>query len=227
MVEILCLIPARSGSKGITHKNIKLFKGKPLIAWTIEQAQKCKYNLKIVVSTDSDEYRKIALELGAEVPFLRPNEIAQDLSTDIEFIKHAVDWLKLNQNYNPELILQLRPTSPLRKVEDINKSIEIFLQNKNSYDSLRSVVEIEKSPYKMYNIYNNVLTPLFAEINNIKEPINQCRQVLPTCYLHNGYIDILKTELLNKNTISGTKIYPFVMDDSETLDIDNEKDWVS
>ena len=98
MTKILCIIPARSGSKGIKNKNIINFSGKPLLAWSIEQAQKCKYEMKIIVSTDSQEYADISIKYGAEVPFLRPLEISDDLSTDFEFIKHCIDWLKKNEN---------------------------------------------------------------------------------------------------------------------------------
>ena len=225
-MKILCIIPARSGSKGIPHKNIKLFHDKPLLAWSINQAQQSKYNMRIIVSTDSQQYATIANNYGAETPFLRPPEISQDLSTDYECIKHCLDWLNLNENYIPDIVLQLRPTQPLRKIETIDKCLDIFIQNRNNYDSLRTVVEFEKSPYKMYNIVNNQLLPLFTEINNIKEPYNQCRQVLPKTYLHNGYIDIFNADIINKNTISGLNIYPFIMNKCDIIDIDTDDDWI-
>ena len=193
MVEILCIIPARSGSKGIQNKNIIEFKGKPLLAWSIEQAQKCDYNMKIIVSTDSEEYANIATKYGAEVPFLRPPEISHDLSTDFEFINHCVDWLKTNENYTCDIILQLRPTSPTRKIEDLNRALNLFIKNRDKFDSLRSVIPFEKSPFKMYLLNDKKLTPLFDKVNNIQEPYNQPRQILPQSYLHNGYIDIIKT----------------------------------
>lgn len=225
--DILCIIPARSGSKGMVHKNIKIFKGKPLLAWSIEQAQRCKYYMRIIVSTDSLKYKNIAIKYGAEVPFLRPVEISQDNSTDFELIKHAVNFLKIEENYNPEIILHLRPTQPLRKVSDINKCLDLFIQNYNKYDSLRTIVAFDKSPFKMYSIdtKDNNLIPLFKEIKNIKEPYNQGRQFLPKTFLHNGYIDIIKTSILSKNTISGEKIYPYLMNKNDTIDIDTEDDW--
>lgn len=225
MIRILCIIPARSGSKGLPHKNIKDYRGKPLLAWSIEQAQLCRYEMKIVVSTDSKEYADIAMKSGAEAPFLRPSEISGDLSTDYECMKHSVEWLKQNQQYCPDIVLQLRPTSPLRKVEDINNAIGLFLENRENYDSLRSVIEFEKSPYKMYTLTENTLVPLFKKVDDIDEPYNKCRQILPKCYLHNGYIDIFNTSILETGTISGEKIYPYVMDKEDTLDIDEAKDW--
>ena len=223
-IKILCIIPARSGSKGLPHKNIMDFKGKPLLSWSIEQAQQCKYSMKIIVSTDSEKYAEISRQYGAEVPFLRPANISGDISTDYECIKHCVDWLKENEKYEPDIILHLRPTQPYRKIEHINKAIELFISKRQTYDSLRSVIPIEKSPYKMYSINNEELEPLFNEVNNIKEPYNQARQLLPQCYLHNGYIDILNTEILKHNTISGKRIYPFIMDMNNNIDIDEEKD---
>jgi N-acylneuraminate cytidylyltransferase len=225
MIRILCIIPARSGSKGLPHKNIKEYRGKPLLAWSIEQAQLCRYDMKIVVSTDSKEYADIAMKYGAEAPFLRPSEISGDLSTDYECMKHSVEWLKENHQYYPDIVLQLRPTSPLRKVEDIDNAVCLFLENRENYDSLRSVVEFEKSPYKMYTLTENTLVPLFKKVDNIDEPYNQCRQILPKCYLHNGYIDIFNTSILENATISGERIYPYVMNKEDTLDIDEAKDW--
>ena len=224
-MKILCIIPARSGSKGIPHKNIKLFHDKPLLAWSISQAQQSKYDMRIIVSTDSQEYATIANNYGTETPFLRPPEISQDLSTDYECIKHCLDWLKNNENYIPDIVLQLRPTQPLRKIETIDNCLDIFIQNRNNYDSLRTVIEFEKSPYKMYNIVNNQLIPLFMEINNIKEPYNQCRQILPKTYLHNGYIDIFNADIIDNNTISGLNIYPYIMNKNDVIDIDNNEDW--
>ena len=236
-MKILCIIPARSGSKGIRNKNIKKLKGHPLLAYSIFQARQSKYKMKIIVSTDSQEYAEIAKTYGAEVPFLRPSEISGDLSTDFMCIDHCVTWLKYNQSYNPEIILHLRPTQPYRKVEDIDHCLDIFINS--DYDSLRSVIPIDKSPYKMYTISQKVnqkkntthsflstsLIPLFKSIPKIKEPYNQCRQALPQCFLHNGYIDILRTNILKNKTISGEKIYPFVMKKTENIDIDNDKDW--
>lgn len=227
--KILCLIPARSGSKGIPHKNIKGLNGKPLIAYSIEQALQSRFNdsMRVVVTTDSEKYAEIAKKYGADVPFLRPSSISQDLSTDLEFMKHAIDWLKKNNNEDFDIILQLRPTQPMRKVEDIDKCLSLFIENYDNYDSLRSVVEFEKSPFKMYRITDDtLLTPLFTSVDTIKsEPFNQCRQYLPKTYLHNGYIDILKVSLLEKNIISGERIIPYVMEKNATIDIDTNDDW--
>lgn len=224
-MKILTIIPARSGSKGIPHKNIKLFQNKPLLAHSIGHATKCKHKSKIIVSTDSEEYADIARSYGAEVPFLRPKDISLDLSTDFEFISHAIDWLKSNEDYEPDIVVQLRPTYPTRNVDKLNECIDIFVKNRSEYDSLRTVIPFEKSPFKMYTIKDESLTPLFVEINGISEPYNRCRQILPRCYLHNGYIDIFNASLVKNGTISGNKIYPYVMSADEYHDIDSLEDW--
>ena len=228
-MNILCIIPARSGSKGIPDKNIRSFHGKPLLAWTIIQALKCKYKMKIIVSTDSEKYAKIAKEYGAEVPFLRPKEISDDLSTDLEFIKYTSENLELLHHYKSDIILQLRPVTPNRSVKIINNCLDTFIRNFDEYDSLRTVINSEKSPYKMYSINeeDNKLIPLFENVNNLKESYNQPRQILPKVYLHNGYIDILKTDIIKNDLISGNKIYPYIMDKTDNIDIDYENDWIN
>ena len=237
-LKILALIPARSGSKGIPDKNIKLFNGKPLIAWSIDQAKASKYEMRIVVSTDSAEYAAVANKHGAETPFLRPAKISQDLSIDIEFIYHAVEWLKREEGYVADIIVQLRPTQPCRSVKCLDECLDIFVANYDKYDSLRTVYEMEKSPYKMYTVCEDSegdengeggemkeLLPLFKAVKGIWEPYNQCRQALPKCYLHNGYIDILKTSILERGTISGERIYPYIMSSDDCIDIDTVVDW--
>ena len=225
-MKILCIIPARSGSKGIPDKNIKFLLDKPLIAWSIEQAKNTKYykegSMRIIVSTDSEKYKQIALKYGAEVPFIRPDNISQDTSIDIEFINHAVKTLKMNEDYTCDYILQLRPTQPCRSRGLIDDCLDKFIGSK--FDSLRTVIPVEKTPYKMYKIDGDELVPLFKNINGITESYNIGRQYLPKTYLHNGYVDILKPKLLEKNMISGN-ILAYEMGYESNIDIDSLQDW--
>ena len=223
---ILALIPARCGSKSIPNKNIKEYAGKPLIAWTIEQAKKSKHITDIIVSTDSEEYKKIAEKHGANVPFLRPKEISEDHSTDLEFMKHTIEYLKENGK-TPNMIVHLRPTYPTRKVEDIDEAIGKFLNNDKSYTSLRSVVEAEYPAYKMYSIEGKQeLKPLFKIVNGIEEPYNNARQLLPKSYWHNGCIDITTPDCIEKfDSISGNKILAYTMEKNEVYDIDTMEEW--
>ena len=225
-LNILAIIPARKGSKGIKMKNIKLFRGKELIYWSIDLAKRCKYINRTILSTDGESIRDVGLKYGAEVPFLRPESISQDLSPDEDFIKHCIHCIEGRGEKIPDIIVQLRPTYPTRKLSILNDCIETFIKNWNTHDSLRTVYKLDKSPYKMYRIEDDFLVPLFQEVDGIREPYNQCRQLLPTTYIHNGYIDIMKTAtILNKGSITGDRIYPYVMSADEYHDIDSEKDW--
>ena len=229
-MNILCVIPARSGSKGLKDKNIFDLKGLPMMVWSIKQAQKSKFSkdMKIILSTDSEEYRQIGIKYEIEAPFLRPKEISGDLSTDYECISHCVNFLLKEEKYKSDIILQLRPTYPTRTIETLDNCISKFMEIRKEYDSLRTVIPFEKSPFKMYTIENNILNPLFKEINYkqeiLREPYNECRQKLPQTYLHNGCIDIFNTEILKNKTVTGNKIYPYLMECKEINDIDTIED---
>lgn len=232
MVEkILCIIPARAGSKEIPNKNIKPFCGRPLLAWSIEQARAAAHPMRIIVSTDSADYAAIARAHGAEVPFLRPKEISQDLSIDEELFAHALDWLKEHESYEPDILVHLRATYPTRSVETLNACIQRFLEIKDKYTSLRTVIPTEKTPFKMYRMQPGpagpVLEPLFRSLEGIHEPFNNCRQVLPPTWTHNCCIDILTPAVVRSGSMSGSAIYPFIMRPDEMLDIDTDTDWAT
>jgi N-acylneuraminate cytidylyltransferase len=227
--NIVAFIPARSGSKGILNKNIKLYKDRPLFVHSINIALQCKYINSVYVSTDSEEYQKIAINNGAKVTPLRPKNISDDLSPDIDTFKFFINSFN-DINEIPNIIIHLRPTYPNRTIELLNNTIETFINNINDYDSLRTIVKIKKIPYKMYYIENNNLIPYIKTYNknsiDIIEPYNQARQLFPDTYLHNGCIDIVKSDIIIKyNLLSGNKIFPYVMDDNETNDIDDINDF--
>jgi len=217
---IVALIPARSGSKSIVDKNIILYKNRPLIAHAIEQSLNSKYIENTFVSTDSKKYRDIALKCGAKVPFLRPDNISKDLSTDYEVFVHFLKFLKQSNQKIPDVIVHLRATYPSREVKDIDKAIEVFVENYNAFDSLRSVVESSHTPYKMWRLEGNKLDPLLKDLD-INEPYNQARQNLPIVYWQNACIDIVKTStILNKMSMTGDNIYAYIMNKDEIHDID-------
>ena len=228
-MKIIALIPARGGSKGIPNKNIKLFCGEPLIKYSIDIANKCHHISDVIVSTDSSSIADIAKKCGAHVPFIRPSNISQDHSPDIEFIDHYINWNNENNIEQPDLIVQLRPTYPIRSLDLLNSCINQMIINFDKYDSLRTVVLNEcKSPFKMYFVENNVLKPIIPDgtFPFIKEPYNMCRQVLPNTYTHNGCIDIIKTDVvINKKCLSGHHILPVIMNTDEINDIDSMEDW--
>ncbi len=219
---IVALIPARSGSKGIKHKNIKLYKGEPLMAHSIKVALKSKYIKEVYVSTDSKIYQEIAIECGAKTTPLRPDKISDDLSPDIDVFEFFLN----NVTNKPDIIVHLRPTYPNRTIEILDECIEKFIENYNNYDSLRTVINLKKTPYKMYYIENDELKPYFKEYRDLIEPYNQARQYFPETYLHNGCIDIIKSDIiLNQHLLSGNKIYPYIMEESENNDIDDINDF--
>jgi len=230
--KILCLIPARSGSKGIKHKNLALYKGRPLVFHAIDQALECSkvYPMRIIVSTDCEKYKKIIEEEYnslVEVPFLRPKTISNDLSTDFEFVDHALNWLSINEpEYtHPDFILHLRPSQPARTSSTIEDCIRTFLNVKEQYDSLRTVYPTHSKPFKSYTIENETLVPLFKEYKEIThEPFNQCRQLFPDTYLHNGYVDIVKFETVNKKRSISGKMFPYIMETCHDKDIDTPED---
>ena len=206
---MLAIIPARSGSKGVPEKNIKLIGGIPLFAYSIILAKMTPGVDRVIVSTDSKEYAEIAIKYGAEIPFLRPVEISKDMSTDLELFLHALNWFNKNENYNPEYILHLRPTTPLRDPLVIKNAIKLLLKNKENASSLRSGHLAPESPFKWFlkdsnNFYKGLKENLTAD------EINQPRQSFPAVYIPNGYIDVLKSStIINSGTLHGDKMLVF------------------
>ena len=185
------------------------------------------YPMRIIVSTDSEEYAAVARAYGAEVPFLRPADISQDLSIDEELFLHALKWLKEAEGYEPDILVHLRATYPTRSVETLNKCIETFLRVQGDYDSLRTVVPVDKTPFKMYRLIGDRIEPLFRTLDDIHEPFNNCRQRLPKTFVHNCCIDILKPAVVWSGSMSGPRIYPFFMEAGDFFDIDTAEDWAA
>jgi CMP-N-acetylneuraminic acid synthetase len=216
MSQTIAIIPARGGSKGIPRKNIRLLGGKPLIAYTIETALKSKYIDIVVVSTEDEEIAGISKKFGAEV-IERPEELAGDESPTIDAIKHVIQTLREKDNYNPDIVVLLQPTTPLRIVEDINNAVELFLNN-----DCESVVSVCKAnPYWCLTIKDKHLEPTFGWDYFYKR-----RQDLLHSYSLNGVIYITTIENLNKyNSFFNKKIIPYIMPYERSIDIDEEIDF--
>ena len=222
--EVLAVIPARSGSKSVPHKNIRKIGGKPMIAYSIEHALQSDWITRVIVSTDSEEYACIAREYGAEVPFLRPAEYATDTALDYDVFYHALTWLKEKENYVPEIVVQLRPTYPIRRISDIDGMIQMLLENPQA-DSVRSITKATEIPYKMWLqgdlTGDGRIIPLIKEI---PECYNMPRQQLPEVYYQNACIDVFRPEVvLEKHSMSGEYILGYEM--TENYDIDTEEDF--
>lgn len=220
--EILALIPARGASKSIPRKNLLMLAGRPLISYSIAQALASRHITRVVVSTDDDEIAAVALSCGAEVPFRRPAEFAQDRSTDLEVFRHALTVLRDAHAYAPAGVVHLRPTGPVRTVARIDEAIELFLQHPEA-DSLRSVVVPQHTPYKMWRIVDGQLEPLL-DVAGVAEPYCEPRQSLPDVYWQNGYIDIVRPHvILEQGLMGGRRILPFVMHEP-VLELDYPED---
>lgn len=226
MTEILALIPARGGSKGIPRKNIRSFAGYPLIAWSIAAAKQAACVTRIIVSTDDEEIAAVAREYGAETPFLRPVEFAQDQTTDLPVFEHALQWLEANENYQPEVVIQLRPTSPIRPRDCVDSAVNILLEHVDA-DCVRGVVPAGQNPHKMWRFAGEgqPMKPLL-EVEGIAEPYNAPRQILPPVYWQTGHIDAIRVSTIReKHSLTGDVIYPLMLDPRYTVDIDTLSDW--
>jgi len=226
MTEILALIPARGGSKGIPRKNIRNFAGYPLIAWSIAAAKQASCVTRVILSTDDEEIAAVAREYSAETPFLRPVELAQDNTTDLPVFEHALAWLEEHEGYKPEVVIQLRPTSPIRPKNCVDSAVKILMSHEDA-DCVRGVVPAGQNPHKMWRFSGagQPMKPLL-EVEGIPEPYNAPRQILPPVYWQTGHIDAIRVSTIKqKSSLTGEVIYPLVIDPRYTVDIDNLSDW--
>ncbi|MDO8743413.1 MAG: acylneuraminate cytidylyltransferase family protein [Candidatus Azambacteria bacterium] len=215
--KIIAIIPARGGSKSIPKKNIVDLGGFPLIAYSIAVAKLSNIISRVIVSTDSEEIAQVARKYGAEVPFMRPAEFAADTSGDFEVFKHAIEWLKENENYEPEYLVHLRPTTPLRESELIDKGIEDIIRHPEA-TSLRSGHELRESPHKCFALENGFFVGLFPE-DKRPDYANLPRQAFPAAYQPDGYVDVVKRKTIMEDGIfHGSKILGFISPDTGELD---------
>jgi CMP-N,N'-diacetyllegionaminic acid synthase len=218
---IYSLIPGRGGSKGVPNKNIRPLQGKPLIVHSIEISLKSPSIQRTFVSTDSQQIAEVARHAGAEVPFLRPPELAQDDTRDLPVFQHFLGWLAQNDILLPDAIFQFRPTSPSRSVSKIEEAVELLKRHPEA-DSVRGVVEPGQNPYKMWTVADGFMHPLLS-ISGVGEPFNEPRQSLPKVYWQVGYLDLIRTQtILKQNSLTGTRILPLKIDSKDSIDIDDE-----
>ncbi|MFC1729981.1 cytidylyltransferase domain-containing protein [candidate division KSB1 bacterium] len=220
--SVIAVIPARGGSKGIPKKNIVPVAGKPLIAYTIETAKKSKLIQRIIVSTDSKEIADIAKKYGAEVPFMRPKEFAKDDTPDLPVFRHSIGWLEKNGE-KPDIIVNLRPTTPLRTSEDIDNAVEIVI--KEDCDSVRSFFKADRHPYWMYKIEGEKNGGKAKPFTG-KDPIKHYprRQLLPPLYNLNACVDVMTAKNIKKGSLYGKDMRAYIMPAERSLDIDDKKD---
>lgn len=218
-MSVLAIVPARSGSKSVPDKNVLSFRGRPLLVHSIEHARLARNVDRVLVSTDSPRYREIAKDAGAEAPFLRPEALAGDLSTDLEVFTHALRWLEREEGYRPELCVHLRPTCPTRTVADVEKAVDLLAADPTA-DSVRSVVRAPHTPHKMWRLAEGgMLRPLLDSSGPPHEPWNLPRQVLPEVYLQNAAVDVVRSAVvLERRSMTGTRVLAYVMDRLQDVD---------
>ena len=222
--RIVGLIPARAGSKRVPNKNVLRLHGHPLLAYTISAALDSGVFEKVIVSTDSDEYAQIALHYGAEVPFLRPNSLAQDSSADIGWVAHALENLALI-GYEFEIFSILRPTSPFRNASTIRRAYEAF-SSRTDIDSIRAVELCSQHPGKMWRIKGDHLIPLLSVQPDELDWFSSPTQSLPEVWVQNASLEIAFSRcVLESESISGNRIAPFKTVFPEGIDINSEFDF--
>ena len=224
-MSVLGIIPARGGSKRIPRKNIRLLAGKPLINYTIEAALGAKCLDRFIVSTDDDEIAEVAKRCGAEVPFRRPAELAEDGTPDQPVFRHALEELKELSKYEPEIVLNLRPTTPLKTSKTIDKVIETIIETKADIVRTMSPVTGVNHPYWMYKLSENDQAVPF--VNDIRMGQYFQRQLLPPVYRINCAADAMKSRLIYEGNIFGdnSDMRIVITSQEESIDIDTEFDF--
>lgn len=214
--NIVAIITARGGSKGLPRKNIRMLNNKPLISYSIMAALQCRYISRCIVSTEDPEIKKISIEWGADV-ISRPDYLATDQALSRDVVRHVLETVKDDEKL-PEYFVLLQPTSPLRTAEHLSSCIEKFLAME--YLSAVSMTEVEHHPYKDFFLSENKLEPLFGQ-----EYLDKPRQSLPRVYRQNGAIYLMRSDVfLAHNSFCVSPIYPFVMDRLASIDIDTQDD---
>lgn len=216
--EVLALIPARGGSKSIPRKNLLNLGGKPLVAYSIEQALASRHITRVIVSTEDDEIAAVAQACGAEVPVRRPDHLAADEATDLDVFRHMLAALRDGEGYACDLVVHLRPTGPVRRVETIDHAIELIRTFPDA-DSLRSVSPALQTPYKMWRPGTPFMEPVMAIPGQPDSP-SQPRQSLPETYWQNGYVDVVRPRtLFELHSMTGRRVLPLLLDE-EPLELD-------
>lgn len=213
--NIIGIIPARGGSKSLPRKNIRLLNGKPLIYYTISEAKKSKYLHRLIVSTEDSEIAEIAKQYEVEV-IERPVELAQDDTPSLPVYQHVIRYLEEVEDFHPDIIVVLQPTSPCRLVADIDGAIEAFL--KAGCDSVVGVCETEHPPHWIYSLEGDRLKPILKDWDKVT-----IRQNAPKTYRLNGAVYVIRRDIImQQNRVMGTDNRPFIMPLERSVDIDSD-----
>jgi len=220
--KVVAIIPARGGSVGIPRKNLALINGCPLVVHSIQHALKASSVGRVIVSTDDEEIAKVAQAAGAEVPFIRPSELAEDHVLDLPVFKHALDVLNEQESYKPDLVVHLRPTAPYRDPHWINEAVALLKECPEA-TSIRSVSPPREHPYRVFQIEGNGFLSAIMKHEH-PEPYLLRRQDLPSMYYYNCVIDVTRPSTISAGTMTGSAILPYVMRGDDVIDIDVPQD---
>jgi len=222
-MDILAIIPARGGSIGIPRKNLVDFEGAPLVVHSIRHALASDRITRTIVSSEDEEILEIARRAGAETPFVRPPELAEDHVLDLPVFVHALDHLADTEAYVPDIVVHLRPTAPHRDPKWIDEAIQLLIAHPEA-DAVRSVSQPDKHPYRIFTIdAAGYLRPIMAHEH--PEPYLLRRQDLPAMYYYNCVIDVTRAStILNKQSMTGDRLFPYVMHPDDVIDIDTPRD---
>ncbi len=225
-IKVLGVIGARAGSKSIPDKNIKPLLGKPLFAWIAEAGKASKHVSRIIMSTDSPTYAKLANEYGVETPFIRPDELSGDKVPDWDYLSHAAVWLYENEGWKADIIVRLPPTSPLCTPEHIDACVELLMSDPAA-DSSRTIVPASKHPYKLWKTDGDYLVPFLSEeYTGLKDAHNLPRQSFPEAYQHVDVIALRWKTLVEDGSMAGQKVRYHKIPKHEAVDIDSEIDFL-
>lgn len=220
---VLAIIPARGGSKGIPRKNIVMLGGQPVIAWAIQAGVQARLVDRVIVSTDDQEIADVARQYGGEVPFLRPAELAADDTPDLPVFQHAVRWLEEHEGFRPEIIVNLRPSSPLRRSQHVDAAIQLLLDT--GADSAKSVCLARQHPHKMWRLRGSTLHSFQRTRMRLARGPDVARADLEPIYWQNGVVDVMRRELLmERNMTIGGVVAGLVTDPEDSVDLDGPLD---
>jgi len=222
--EVLAIVQARGGSKGLPRKNVRPLRGHPLVAYSIASGRAATSITRVIMSTDDEEIAEIARQYGAEVPFMRPAELAEDDTPDLPLFDHALRWLAEKESYRPDVVVQLRPTTPLRPRGMLDESVKILLDDPQA-DCVRGVTIPKQTPYKMWREASDGYISGLME-TSFAEPYNMPRQKLPTAYWQTGHVDAIRSRTITeKRSLTGQKVRPIMIDAKYCVDIDTLADF--
>ena len=226
-LKILGIVGIRSGSNGVPDKNIRSLCRKPLIGWILDAARQSKKINRLVVSTDSNDYAEVAVAHGAEVPCLRPPELAQDNSSEIDYVRHMLDWLDQHENYCPDIVVRLMATVPLQTHEDIDTVVEILLDDPVA-ESAVVIAEARQHPMKALKLVedglgNSKLVSYFSGSGREVTPI--ARQRYEPAYFRANIIACRSSVIDRTNSLTGDTVRYHIIPQERAIDIDNEIDF--